>query len=282
MKDIPAPLLARLNQSTTTMATLFRLERQDNTVFGFTDHDQDITYTGTTYVAAQGFNRSAVSGQAALSVANMEVEGLLIAAGIDENDVRKGLYDYARVAVMLIDWENPGFGVIMLRQGTLGEIVIADGVFKTEIRGAGLALQRNFVEVYTLGCQAEFCDSRCGLNIATYTINGMVVTALNEVRRAFTFAVQSFPDNTITGGLLTWVTGNNAGLSMEIKSQNTSAISLALQMPADIQVGDVFSGTYGCNKSFQQCQIFGNHLNFRGFPDIPGADQVYQIAGYNR
>jgi uncharacterized phage protein (TIGR02218 family) len=42
-----------------------------------------------------------------------------------------------------------------------------------------------------------------------------------------------------------------------------------------IAPGDAFSLTPGCDKSFATCQAkFGNGVNFRGFPHIPGNDFV--------
>ena len=43
--------------------------------------------------------------------------------------------------------------------------------------------------------------------------------------------------------------------------------------------GDAFSVTAGCDKSFSTCRTkFANHLNFRGFPHLPGADFAYSYA----
>ena len=43
--------------------------------------------------------------------------------------------------------------------------------------------------------------------------------------------------------------------------------------------GDRFSVTAGCDKSFSTCRAkFANHLNFRGFPHLPGADFAYSYA----
>jgi hypothetical protein len=42
-------------------------------------------------------------------------------------------------------------------------------------------------------------------------------------------------------------------------------------MPNDIQIGDSFSATYGCNKSYEDaCEgRYANRVNFRGEPHIP-------------
>jgi uncharacterized phage protein (TIGR02218 family) len=44
-------------------------------------------------------------------------------------------------------------------------------------------------------------------------------------------------------------------------------------MPEPIAIGDAFTVTAGCDKSFATCRArFANTDNFRGFPQIPGND----------
>jgi hypothetical protein len=77
-------------------------------------------------------------------------------------------------------------------------------------------------------------------------------------------------------GLLTWLTGANAGLSMEIKYLNSSTIELNLFLPMGFPVveGDTFQARPGCNKTMANCNAFGAILNFRGEPHVPGRDKV--------
>ncbi len=42
-----------------------------------------------------------------------------------------------------------------------------------------------------------------------------------------------------------------------------------------MQAGDAFTIRPGCDKSFATCRAkFDNAVNFRGFPHVPGTDQV--------
>lgn len=79
------------------------------------------------------------------------------------------------------------------------------------------------------------------------------------------------------GGLVTWVTGANAGISMEMKdfTPATGILDLYLNMPFAITVGDKFYYQPGCDKTRQTCYFsFNNILNFRGEPDVPGLDTM--------
>ncbi len=77
------------------------------------------------------------------------------------------------------------------------------------------------------------------------------------------------------GGLLTWVTGNSAGLSQEAKivDLGTGTITLYLPMFLLIQVGDVFRLATACDFTMGTCAgAQKNALNFQGEPYVPGPD----------
>ena len=83
-------------------------------------------------------------------------------------------------------------------------------------------------------------------------------------------------------GVVTFLSGKNAGRSMEVMSHNldTGVIKLALPLPYQPQVGDQFTITAGCNKTQSVCiSKFNNILNFRGHPRVPGAGQYFKVAG---
>jgi hypothetical protein len=89
------------------------------------------------------------------------------------------------------------------------------------------------------------------------------------------------PDAYFQGGLVTWNTGNNAGLSMEILSwdSSTRTLKLFLPMPQDIQVGDSFDIVPGCEHRFDEDCVtkFGNGVNFRAEPHLPGTDRLVRF-----
>lgn len=277
MKNISSALLTHLAQEVTTLATCWKVTRADGTVQGFTDHIKNIVVDGVTYEAATGYTRTAIVGNSDLSVPNMDVDGILDSDGISEVDLRAGRYDYAEVLVFMVNYEAPSDGTIILRRGRLGETTIRDGMFVTEIRGLAQAYSKTFVEVYTQDCAASLGDSRCQVNMTPLTDTG-TVTAVTTARRAFsaTFSTAR-ADNFYVGGLLTWTSGDNfeASVAMEVKSFASGAITLFLPTGYAIAVGDTFTVTAGCDRSFATCKAtFNNVANFRGFPHIPGNDKI--------
>lgn len=89
-------------------------------------------------------------------------------------------------------------------------------------------------------------------------------------------------DTTLTqqvwaGGLLTWVTGNNAGRAQEIKTADASGNLALWELPPNtVQVGDTFTVTAGCHKRrAEDCvTVYDNAYNYRGFDTIPGTDYL--------
>jgi hypothetical protein len=80
-------------------------------------------------------------------------------------------------------------------------------------------------------------------------------------------------------GVLTFTTGLNTGLSMEVKSYTVGQIVLQLPFPYAVAAGDTYSLTAGCDRSFATCKDrFNNVLNFRGEPYVPGLDKLIQVG----
>ncbi len=85
----------------------------------------------------------------------------------------------------------------------------------------------------------------------------------------------NFPDDEFNYGVMTWDTGLNAGISMDVKNYNgtNKQFTLYLPMPFAISVGDKVGVHIGCNKELSRCTALGNVLNHGGFPFIPGDDE---------
>ena len=49
MKTLPLALQAHLDSGATTLAWCWRIERSDGVVFGFTDHDRELSFGGVTF-----------------------------------------------------------------------------------------------------------------------------------------------------------------------------------------------------------------------------------------
>ena len=134
MRTIPSALADHLDGGVTTLARCWKLTRRDGATFGFTDHDRDLAFAGTTFEARTGLEAAEASAELGFAVGGGEVSGALVSAGIGEDDLAAGLYDDARVETWLVNWAEPEQR-LMLDAGFIGEIRRADGAFIAEVRG---------------------------------------------------------------------------------------------------------------------------------------------------
>lgn len=160
-------MTTHLGLTTTTLATLWEIARLDGTTFRFTDHDQDLTFGGNTYVSTTGFSRSAVENTSDMAVDNLDVKAFFDDSSLTENDLRAGLFDYAEIFVFLVNWRQPDTdGRIRLRRGRLGEVSPnTNGSFTAELRGMAQLLSQNIIDVYGPDCRADLGDSQCKVPI---------------------------------------------------------------------------------------------------------------------
>jgi uncharacterized phage protein (TIGR02218 family) len=270
MKTASAGLIAHLAQEVTTLAWLWKVTRRDLAVYGFTTHDRDLVIGGVTYSAESGFLASAAQSKLGASVDNLDIQGAISSDVITAADILAGLWDGARVVVSVCNWADLSQGTMIVQTGTLGNIQAAGTGFTCEIRSLSQALQNTIGRVITRRCDANLGDTRCGVNLATYTVTG---TATANSTDGMTFTASDLPAT--PGGLLTWTSGNNSGRAMEIKQATAGSITLALPMPYAIAASDAYTASSGCDKNLSTCRdTYSNAINFRGCPHIPGPDAV--------
>jgi uncharacterized phage protein (TIGR02218 family) len=273
-KTTTAALAQHLAGEVTTLATCWKITRRDGIVLGFTDHVRDLEVDGVTYLAASGYTRTAIRGTADLAVDNLDVESVFSDDGITEEDLRAGKYDFAEVRMFLVNYQDLGQGILKLRRGWLGEVTIRDGIYVAELRGMTQKLQMTVGEVYAPDCSADLGDARCGVDLAALE-ESATVDAVTGATAFETSLVQA--TGWYDGGELTWTGGANAGQTVAVRSWDAGTNTISLFLPAlyPMQAGGAFTIRPGCDKSFGTCQAkFDNAVNFRGFPHVPGTDQV--------
>ncbi len=277
MQTLPTALADHLTNETTTLATCWSIARRDGVTLYFTEHDRDILIDGNSYVAASGMSASAVTSQSGLSVDNLEFEGMLSAGAIAEEDLLAGRYDHAEISVCMVNYTDPAAGKLHLKAGWLGEVTLRNGAFVAEMRGLTSRLQQVIGQVYTSTCRARFCDPRCGLDVVDYTVTGTVDDS--EASHSFTDSARTEASGYFAYELVMFTSGQNAGLSMEVREFSAGRFGLFLPMPYRIEEGDGYSAVAGCDKSFETCVgRFNNALNFRGEPHVPGTDKLLETS----
>jgi len=272
MKSIPASLLAHYQSGTTTTAMLWRVTLADGSVLGFTDHDQDIDYLGVTYTAEEGFARTAITGNASLSVDNLDVTGFLQSPALTIEAINKGLWDFAAVDIWRVNWADTSMGHEVMRTGTLGEVSADDLTFTAEMRGLTQRLAQNVGALYLPTCDAEFGDARCTKSLAGLTVTGSVTGVSGN--RVVGDSARTEAAGTYTNGVLTWTGGANVGMQEKVRVYTVGQIDLQMPAPYTIVLGDTYSLVQGCAKSPDACKAYSNFVNFRGDPFVTGRDKV--------
>lgn len=283
MKILDAGLAAHLAGGVTTLCHCWRVARKDGTVLGFTDHDRDLLIDGVTYKAATGFTATAIEDQLGLAVSNLDVDGALSSAAITEDDLNAGLYDDAAVTIMRVNWQDVSQRVV-LRSGFLGQVTRGETSFSAELRGLAAKLDQSAGRIFQRTCAWELGDARCQIDLGAPAHHGSGTVASVISNFDFTASgIGSFASGVFSRGKITWSSGDNAGLEIEVKSHSqgspNSRLSLFLPMPRPMQVGDTFTITAGCDKTLATCRDrFANVVNFGGFPHMPGNDFALSFA----
>lgn len=273
MKTISTALHNHYQQETTTIAMCWRVELVGGTVLGFTNAATDLPIGGLTYSASTGFTPSSVQTSSQFNVDNLEVTGVLDSTVIREADLIAGVWDYAKISVFEVNYMDLSMGANPIRDGYLGQVSTQRNLFVAELRGLLQFFQQPVGRSIGYVCDANFCDSRCKLNLSTWTSTGVVtgVASGRIINCSLTHSSWLY-----AGGLITMTSGAASGFKREIRAY-TSPNQLVLQelFPYAPSIGDTFSISAGCDKLYTTCaDTYSNITNFRGFWQLPAQDKL--------
>jgi uncharacterized phage protein (TIGR02218 family) len=261
----------------TTVCRCWAVRRRDGKVLGFTDHDRNLAFDGVDFRADTGMTARAFEQSTGMSVDNSEALGALSDDAIRAQDVEAGRFDAATITMWIVNWQNPDERAVRFA-GTIGEIVSSGESFRAELRGLTETLNQPQGLLYQRTCSAVLGDHRCQVDLAGPAYRCDI--AVDQVSGGKTFTFASFPPfqgGWFAGGVLTVLNGEGNGLAAHIKVDRTTGagrrIVLWEALRAAVVTGTGLRLTAGCDKRAETCRAkFGNFLNFRGFPSIPGED----------
>lgn len=166
-KSVPSDLNTHLQQQTVTICTLWKITRSDGVKFFFTDHDDNITLNGDTYLSAVGYNRTAIENSVGLSVDSVQVSGFIDSTALDAAALRAGLFDFAKVTVYVLNWSSPSQGTAIIRSGSFGEVITTEsGMFNTQLNGMSQPYSQNILEIYQPICRTDLGSKLCKVVIS--------------------------------------------------------------------------------------------------------------------
>lgn len=260
----------------TALAICWRVERRDGVAIGLTDHDRDLAVAGFVYRAAPGMTPSAIVRGDGLDAATMDAKGALTSAAITERDLIAGRWDGARIDIFAVDWAAGG-APVPLATGTIGAVEVDAAGFTAELRGAAAALDRPASEATSPDCRAELGDRRCRVALAGRRRFARVVSVAAE---AVTLDRVEPSADAYGGGLVRWLGGANGGFESAVTASTGAIITLRAVPPFAIEAGVLVEVIEGCDKTIATCAgRFGNAVNFRGEPYLPGIDLLTRYPG---
>lgn len=284
MRTLDLGFKAHLESGATTLATCWRIVRSDGVTLGFTEHDERLTFDGTTFAPMLGGGE--VSQKLGPQTDTSEVIGVLTSEAIAEDDILLGRFDGASVETWRVNWRDVSQR-LLLRRATIGEIVREDGVFRAELRSAQQGLNQVRGRLYQALCDAELGDARCGVDLEESAFRAEVV--VTDVRDRFRIAVsgaEAYADGWFGFGTATWDAGKRSGLRDRVVSYQrlggSDVLGFGVPVGDWVVPGDALVLRAGCDRRLATCRDkFANVANFRGFPHVPGNDFVlrYPRAG---
>ncbi|MGE4323817.1 MAG: DUF2163 domain-containing protein [Sphingobium sp.] len=264
-----------LNKPLCTLAFCWRLERRDGVAIGLTSHDRDLTVAQMRYRAAPGMKPSAIRSGIAIEGGDVDIEGALVADAISAADLMAGRWDGAALELWLTEWAAPGALWMLMARGEIGAVTRRGDAFAAELTGATAVLRASVAPSSSPDCRAALGDRWCRVDMAgrrkAVTVtgsDGAVVTVGGLASGAYAF------------GSLRWMTGANCGTVQAVIDNGEDRLTLADPPPFLAEPGARVLLTQGCDRQLATCATrFGNAINFRGEPYLPGTDLLTRYPG---
>ncbi len=282
MRQFPPGLTGHLTGSATTMCHCWRIRRRDGVILGFTDHDRDIEFDAIQFVASSGLDAGSREAALGLNAPGGEVSGVLSSASLTEADLAAGRYDGAIVETWWVNW-NAVSQRALLEVSTTGEVRRTGETFQAELRSLANVFDQQRGRIYQAQCDADLGDSHCGVDISSPQFSVDTPVTGGNGRIEFVFHDLPFDDGVFGGGRFVVLTGELAGIAKAVESHRNqgtqSAVRLWERLPAQLAPGTMVRLIAGCDKRAATCrERFGNFINFRGFPHMPGNDALLMTA----
>lgn len=260
-----------------TVATFWRILRRDGVTLGFTTHDRDLWFDGILHRASPGMVPSSIRKSADLEADSAEVRGSITHEEITSADLASGRFDRARVRIGVVDWETLEREV--LYAGTIGTVTEEDGAFSADLVSRKAELFRDPVPRTSPTCRATFCGPGCNLNPLHFTREVRLVS-VDPLTNSVAFETP-FDPALQAGGTVRWLGGPQAGSIMGVMSGNgEGALVVDTPIADETPAGTPALVREGCDHTLGTCaDRFGNAVNFRGEPFLPGNDLLTRYPG---
>ncbi len=256
----------------TTMCHCWTLTRRDGQKFGFTDHDQILTFEGLSYAPSSGLTMSDCDHQSGFATTGAEISGALMSATLTESDIAAGLYDQAVIDCWLVDWRDASKR-FLLDTGTIGEIRRTGESFTAETRSLASALDVPLGRSFETICPLTLGEAACGVKTNSVDLCASVQLQALQDDKFLTCSGSGFASAWFKGGAL-FCGPDRIGIILDhVERAQLCYLTLTDALSKPIPIGMSLRLEPGCDKALGTCRDkFGNALRFGGFPHMPVAE----------
>jgi uncharacterized phage protein (TIGR02218 family) len=273
---------------------IWKIQTQLGDSLRIAGHDSNLYHDGELYEAQSGIDTTAYRAEGGLRDHQLEAFGFISSDRITYADLDAGTYNNAKVTMSLVDWRYPWLEPIHKQVFFLRRIRFDGETWRAEAEGLSSVLKRITGRVYSPLCPYKLGSPNpdgagragCGVDVNNYTEFAVEVETVIDSRRVFRAKIAgpneldgAYADGYFKQGVVTWSSGANINRSSDViaYTQSTREITLAIELPYEIQVGDRFNIVHGDDHTIETCHTrFANAANFGGDPYIPGAQKAFQ------
>lgn len=280
-RTLSAGVAAHLAGTAHKRASMLRLDLVDGTTLALTDHDFNIPFDlgdgSANYLSGTGILPSDLALSTGFDADDIEVVGPLVEGGslaageVTRTMVLGGRFDDATARFFQVNWESPE--AIKLLKGYVVLAEVEGSRFKLTINSEITRFQQEVGRTITAYCDADFGDTRCGYSPIA---DAVTVTAVTDARSFTVTNPNTRAADFFNKGTVQFTSGDlNGTRKVEVFDWSLAGeVVLWTELPEAPEVGDALTITQGCGKTRADCLAYDNVINFRGFPDVPGTDQV--------
>lgn len=284
---IPIALAAQYAAGTAHLCQCLRLTRGDGFTIGLTSAPNNVVIPFDTfnsagedmqglYLAWPGITPTDMSKSAGLAMANLEIRFGEEDDYINRAEVLQGMWNDTRFHLFQCDYRNPAAGVDEQMKGNLGNVDLDQLEYRAELLDLLNRLQQPIGHYTSKTCRVRFGsqgEGMCNVDIEDYTYDG-ALTAVDSAR-VLRDSAMDMPDGWFNDGLLTFNTGDLAGVPVKVKTYVVGVYTLELPLFSMPAPGDEYTIIAGCDKTRETCRDrFANILNMQAEPDLPGMDAL--------
>lgn len=234
----------------------------------FTTHDRPLPIGSDVYLPQESVSATAIQKTGSLDANNTEITGV---QGLISGDfvINNGLVGQEIQVLKGINWRNipattADHPAPFKQIGIIGESTVeGETTWKIQVQSKiERLLNQAPLKTTSPLCSHKFCDSGCGLNPASYTVETMIT----DVGSQTLFRLVGTTNN-YSFGSITFKTGPNAGLTFGITEGSDGVIYLAEVPEGLVQNGQEVIAFQGCAKTEDDCRNrYGNFLQANFIP----------------